>query len=151
MGAKQRRAVAEKLSVIPEGEERVLLATGRYIGEGFDDAQLDTLFLAMPISWRGTLQQYVGRLHRLHANKREVQVYDYVDGAVPVFTSMFEKRLRGYAAAGYEVLGDWENLPAPLCLPPAGSPSAGEPKSQSASCVVTPGQPNRSIQPRPLR
>jgi superfamily II DNA or RNA helicase len=84
MGAKQRRAIAEQLTTIPDGEERVLLATGRYIGEGFDDARLDTLFLAMPISWRGTLQQYVGRLHRLHDSKREVIVYDYVDGCVPV-------------------------------------------------------------------
>ncbi len=120
MGAKQRRALADSLAAIPEGEDRVLLATGRYIGEGFDDARLDTLFLAMPISWRGTLQQYVGRLHRLHANKREVQVYDYVDGAVPMFTRMFEKRLKGYEAVGYEVLEDWENLPAALCLPFAG-------------------------------
>ena len=85
MGAKQRRAISEKLTTIPNNEERVLLATGRYIGEGFDDARLDTLFLAMPISWRGTLQQYVGRLHRLHDSKREVIVYDYVDGAVPTY------------------------------------------------------------------
>lgn len=77
--------------------------TGRYIGEGFDDARLDTLFLAMPISWRGTLQQYVGRLHRLHDCKREVQVYDYVDGCIPVLMNMFEKQRRGYEAMGYEI------------------------------------------------
>jgi superfamily II DNA or RNA helicase len=76
LGAKQRRAVSEQLRAIPSNEERVLLATGRYIGEGFDDARLDTLFLAMPISWRGTLQQYVGRLHRLYDSKHEVIVYD---------------------------------------------------------------------------
>jgi superfamily II DNA or RNA helicase len=103
MGAKQRRAIAEQLVSIPEGEERVLLATGRYIGEGFDDARLDTLFLAMPISWRGTLQQYVGRLHRLHDSKREVIVYDYVDGCVPVFSAMYSKRVRGYQAVGYQI------------------------------------------------
>lgn len=103
MGAKQRRAIAEQLAAIPTGEERVLLATGRYIGEGFDDARLDTLFLAMPISWHGTLQQYVGRLHRLHDNKREVVVYDYVDGAVPVLSAMYSKRVRGYEAVGYEI------------------------------------------------
>ena len=103
MGAKQRRAIAEQLITIPDGEERVLLATGRYIGEGFDDARLDTLFLAMPISWRGTLQQYVGRLHRLHDNKREVIVYDYVDGCVPVFSAMYSKRVRGYEAVGYQI------------------------------------------------
>ena len=103
MGAKQRRAVAEQLIAILDGEERVLLATGRYIGEGFDDARLDTLFLAMPISWRGNLQQYVGRLHRLHDNKREVIVYDYVDGCVPVFSAMISKRVRGYEAVGYSI------------------------------------------------
>src|SRR5260221_2746205 len=74
MGKKQRREMAAALSAAPENESRVILATGSYIGEGFDDARLDTLFLAMPISWKGTLQQYVGRLHRLHDNKRFVQV-----------------------------------------------------------------------------
>jgi superfamily II DNA or RNA helicase len=103
MGLKQRRAVAEQLKAVPESEERVLLATGRYIGEGFDDARLDTLFLATPISWRGTLQQYVGRLHRLHDNKREVLVYDYVDDAEPVLSKMYSKRVRGYEAIGYEI------------------------------------------------
>ena len=72
MGVKQRRAVMRRLEEIPDTEERVLVATGRYIGEGFDDARLDTLFLAMPVAWRGTLAQYVGRLHRLHPAKREV-------------------------------------------------------------------------------
>jgi superfamily II DNA or RNA helicase len=111
MGAKQRRAIAEQLTTIPDGEERVLLATGRYIGEGFDDARLDTLFLAMPISWRGTLQQYVGRLHRLHDSKREVIVYDYVDGCVPVLAAMYSKRVRGYEAVGYQIQEDAENPP----------------------------------------
>lgn len=103
MAAKQRHELADALAAIPESEPRVLLATGRYIGEGFDDARLDTLFLTMPISWRGTLQQYAGRLHRLHASKREVRIYDYVDGAVPLFNAMFDKRRKGYAAIGYEV------------------------------------------------
>lgn len=103
MGVKQRRAIAAQLRAIPDGEERVLLATGRYIGEGFDDARLDTLFLAMPISWHGTLQQYVGRLHRLHDNKREVIVYDYVDDAEPVLSKMYSKRVRGYEAVGYVI------------------------------------------------
>ena len=106
MGVKQRRSVAEQLAAIPNAEARVLLATGRYIGEGFDDARLDTLFLAMPISWRGTLQQYVGRLHRLHDSKREVIVYDYVDGCVPVLSSMYSKRVRGYEAVGYSIQDD---------------------------------------------
>ena len=111
MGVKQRRAIAEKLISIPDGEERVLLATGRYIGEGFDDARLDTLFLAMPISWRGTLQQYVGRLHRFHDAKREVIVYDYVDGCIPVFCAMYDKRVRGYEAVGYTIRDDLTERP----------------------------------------
>jgi superfamily II DNA or RNA helicase len=79
------------------------LATGRYVGEGFDDARLDTLFLVMPISWRGTLQQYVGRLHRLHENKRVAQVYDYVDKKSPMLMRMYSKRLIGYKALGYKI------------------------------------------------
>ena len=103
MGARQRRAIMQRLEDIPDTEERVLIATGRYVGEGFDDARLDTLFLAMPISWKGTLAQYVGRLHRLHAAKREVLVHDYVDGAVPALLRMSEKRVRGYESLGYSV------------------------------------------------
>ncbi len=101
MGAKTDRAVRAHLDGIPAKEERLLLATGRYIGEGFDDARLDTLFLALPVSWKGTLVQYTGRLHRLHPGKREVRIYDYVDRDVPMLLRMFEKRLRGYRAIGY--------------------------------------------------
>jgi superfamily II DNA or RNA helicase len=82
---------------------RIILATGRYLGEGFDDARLDTLFLTMPIAWRGTLAQYVGRLHRDHHGKDEVVVYDYADVAVPVLARMAAKRQRGYRALGYVV------------------------------------------------
>jgi superfamily II DNA or RNA helicase len=103
MGKKQRRETAAALVAVPENESRVILATGSYIGEGFDDARLDTLFLAMPISWKGTLQQYVGRLHRLHADKRFVQVYDYVDSYVLMLARMYERRLKGYAAIGYVI------------------------------------------------
>ncbi len=103
MGKKQRRSVAEELASVPESESRVILATGSYIGEGFDDARLDTLFLAMPISWKGTLQQYVGRLHRLHDSKKVVQVYDYVDNYVPMLARMYERRLRGYSTIGYVI------------------------------------------------
>ena len=103
MGKKQRRDIAEDLASVSEHESRVILATGSYIGEGFDDARLDTLFLAMPISWKGTLQQYVGRLHRLHDNKRIVQVYDYVDDWVPMLERMYERRLKGYGSIGYTV------------------------------------------------
>ena len=86
-------------------EERILIATGRYVGEGFDDARLDTLFLTMPVSWKGILAQYVGRLHRLHPAKREVLVYDYVDEVVPTLRRMSEKRIRGYGSLGYSVEG----------------------------------------------
>ncbi|MDD5288360.1 MAG: DEAD/DEAH box helicase family protein, partial [Dehalococcoidales bacterium] len=103
MGIKQRRAIAEQLASIPESERRVLLATGRYIGEGFDDARLDTLFLALPVSWNGTLVQYAGRLHRLHAGKTDARIFDYVDRNVPMLVKMFQKRLRGYRAMGYEL------------------------------------------------
>jgi superfamily II DNA or RNA helicase len=109
MGKKRRQAAADALTAVSEGEQRVILATGSYIGEGFDDARLDTLFLAMPISWRGTLQQYVGRLHRFHDNKRVVQVYDYVDFHIPMLARMFERRLKGYSAIGYTVEGVEEN------------------------------------------
>lgn len=103
MGAKQRKKLAESLAAVPLDEPRVILATGSYLGEGFDDSRLDTLFLVTPISWKGTLQQYVGRLHRLHENKSEVQVYDYADVSVPMLVRMYKKRLAGYAALGYAV------------------------------------------------
>src|SRR5688572_3660898 len=80
------------------------LATGRFIGEGFDDARLDTLFLAMPVSWHGTIAQYVGRLHRSFDGKREVRVYDYADLAVPMLSRMFDRRCKGYEAVGYTIL-----------------------------------------------
>jgi superfamily II DNA or RNA helicase len=110
-GKKERKALAEQIASIPDGEERVLIATGRYIGEGFDDARLDTLFLAMPISWRGTLQQYAGRLHRLHDNKKVVRIYDYVDVNVPMLTRMYSKRLKGYKAIGYSIRDVKELIP----------------------------------------
>jgi superfamily II DNA or RNA helicase len=109
MGPKQRKALAEQIKAVPDSKERVIIATGRYIGEGFDDARLDTLFLAMPISWRGTLQQYVGRLHRHHDNKQVVQVYDYVDIHVPTLMRMYRKRVKGYEAIGYLMQEDREN------------------------------------------
>jgi superfamily II DNA or RNA helicase len=103
MKAGDRRAAIEQLSTIPETEERLVLATGQFIGEGFDDARLDTLFLAMPVSWRGTLIQYVGRLHRAHNAKTDVRMIDYVDRNVPMLANMFEKRMKGYKAMGYSI------------------------------------------------
>ena len=103
MTAKERKHSWDTLQSVPEGEERVLVATGRYLGEGFDDARLDTLFLTMPISWRGTLAQYAGRLHRLHDAKRDVVIYDYVDAAEPMLARMAQKRQAGYQSLGYVV------------------------------------------------
>jgi len=104
MGKKQRQAEAERLAAIPAEEGRVILATGKYIGEGFDDPRLDTLFLTLPVSWRGTIAQYVGRLHRLYDGKREVRVYDYADLNVPMLARMFDRRCRGYEAVGYTIV-----------------------------------------------
>ena len=104
MGKRELKKVREKLDSIPDGEPRVLLATGPYLGEGFDDARLDTLFLALPVSWRGRITQYVGRLHRRHVGKREVRVYDYVDLNAPVCNRMFDRRSAGYEALGYKIV-----------------------------------------------
>jgi len=101
MGRKQLQTVLDKLKSIPDNEERVILATGKYIGEGFDDARLDTLFLTMPISWKGTLQQYAGRLHRIHPDKTDIRIFDYVDQKVPVLMNMYKKRQNGYRSMGY--------------------------------------------------
>ena len=102
MGVAERRQAESALRVSGD-QERLILATGRYLGEGFDDSRLDTLFLGMPISWKGTLAQYVGRLHRDNAQKREVVVYDYIDADVPVLARMASKRQAGYRALGYRV------------------------------------------------
>lgn len=101
MKKREQKKELERLSKIPNHEERLIIATGKYIGEGFDDARLDTLFLTMPISWKGTLHQYVGRLHREYDSKQEVQVYDYVDANIPTLQTMYEKRLKGYKSMGY--------------------------------------------------
>jgi superfamily II DNA or RNA helicase len=113
MSARERRAAEASLRA-PENEERLILATGKYLGEGFDDARLDTLFITMPFSWKGTLAQYVGRLQRSHAGKRDVVVYDYVDAEVPVLARMAAKRRAGYRALGYRLSG---NVPAASAPP----------------------------------
>ncbi len=111
MGKKQRAAARERLASVQADEERVLLATGRYLGEGFDDARLDTLFLTLPVSWRGTIIQYAGRLHRLHEGKREARIYDYADLDVPMLSRMFDRRCQGYEAVGYNILLPASALP----------------------------------------
>jgi len=104
LGKQQRKTIAERLAAIPRNEPRAILATGRYVGEGFDDPRLDTLFLTLPVSWRGTIAQYAGRLHRLYDGKREVRIYDYADLNVPMLARMFDRRCRGYETVGYTVL-----------------------------------------------
>ena len=101
--AKEKRMTMEKLGNIPASESLVIVATGKYIGEGFDYPRLDTLFLALPISWKGNIAQYAGRLHRDYAGKQEVRIYDYIDIRVPLCDSMYRKRLKGYASVGYGV------------------------------------------------
>jgi superfamily II DNA or RNA helicase len=103
MPKKQRAAVVDQLNALPQGEPRVLLSTGKLVGEGFDHPPLDTLVLAMPISWKGTLQQYAGRLHREHASKTDVRIIDFVDTGHPVLLRMWDKRQRGYKAMGYRL------------------------------------------------
>ena len=103
MNKKEFHRTNAELAAIPGDHERVLLATGRYVGEGFDDARLDTLFLTLPVSWHGTVAQYVGRLHRLYDGKREVHVCDYADLDVAMFSRMFDRRCKGYEAIGYAI------------------------------------------------
>ena len=104
MTSTERRA-ADTMLHPDELAPRIILATGRYLGEGFDDPRLDTLFLTMPIAWKGTLAQYVGRLHRDYQDKHDVVVHDYVDAAVPVLARMAAKRQTGYRALGYTFSG----------------------------------------------
>ena len=100
--AKSRRETLERLDNIPQEESLVVVATGRYVGEGFDYPRLDTLFLALPIAWKGKVAQYAGRLHRNYQGKTEVQVYDYIDIHVPVLERMYQKRVKSYSAIGYK-------------------------------------------------
>ncbi|MBI4824940.1 MAG: DEAD/DEAH box helicase family protein [Nitrospirae bacterium] len=101
MRAGTRKEMLSKLESISDTEERLILATGQYIGEGFDDPRLDTLFLAMPFSFKGKMIQYAGRLHRSYQGKTEVRIYDYVDEHIPVLLKMYKRRLKAYKALGY--------------------------------------------------
>jgi superfamily II DNA or RNA helicase len=107
---KESKILLETVSSTPADQPLVIVATGKYVGEGFDVPRLDTLFLAMPIAWEGTLAQYAGRLHRLYEDKREVRVYDYIDVRVAVFDRMYAKRVKGYSSIGYQTKSD-VNLP----------------------------------------
>jgi len=110
MKAKERHAIIKALAELPEDAPHILLASAQLVGEGFDHAPLDTLILTLPISWTGTLQQYVGRLHRDHANKSDILIYDYVEQDHPQLYRMWEKRQRGYRAMGYQVDSDQQQL-----------------------------------------
>ena len=101
---REKREAMQRLQTIPDSEQLVIVATGKYIGEGFDYPRLDTLFLALPISWKGLLTQYAGRLHREYEGKKDVRIYDYIDIHEPICDSMYRKRLKGYAALGYKTI-----------------------------------------------
>ena len=120
LSAKDMKQAILQLTLIPLNEERVILATGRFVGEGFDDARLDTLFMTLPISWKGTIAQYVGRLHRLHDSKKEVHVYDYADFAVPMLDRMFQRRSNAYESVGYKIIqpaSAYPGWPTDIVLP----------------------------------
>lgn len=101
--AKAKREVMSRLNDIPANEPLIVVATGKYVGEGFDLPRLDTLMLALPVSWKGLIAQYTGRLHRNYPGKNETRIYDYIDLRVPVCDSMYRKRLHGYKAVGYSI------------------------------------------------
>ena len=101
--AKEKRLKIELLQNIPDDEPMTIVATGKYVGEGFDCPRLDTLFLALPVSWKGIIAQYAGRLHRDHESKEEVRIYDYIDINVPICEAMYRRRLKGYANVGYSL------------------------------------------------
>ncbi|MFA7666496.1 MAG: DEAD/DEAH box helicase family protein [Burkholderiaceae bacterium] len=106
MSKKQRGALIGQLDALPPDAPRILLATGKLVGEGFDHPPLDTLVLAMPVSWKGTLQQYAGRLHREHTSKTGVRIIDFVDAGHPALLRMWDKRQRGYRAMGYRIAAE---------------------------------------------
>ena len=110
MKTKERQAIINALAELPQDAPHILLASAQLVGEGFDHAPLDTLILTLPISWTGTLQQYAGRLHRDHADKSDILIYDYVEQDHPQLYRMWEKRQRGYRAMGYQVGFDQQQL-----------------------------------------
>ena len=104
MGKKKTKEIQETIKDADKNNKpRIILATSSSIGEGFDDSRLDTLFLTMPVSWKGRIIQYVGRLHREHENKDKVIVYDYLDN-MKILEKMYNRRIKGYKIAGYEII-----------------------------------------------
>ncbi len=138
-GGMSRRAMEGELARLGE-DRRVVLATGRFAGEGFDDPRLDTLFLALPVSWRGTITQYAGRLHRLHEGKREVRIYDYADLDIPMLARMFDRRCVGYEALGYDILLPASAVPGwPVGVPLPVDPRWKETHSASVQRLIRDG------------
>ena len=121
--AKEKRETLQHLHEISREEPLVIVATGKYVGEGFDYPRLDTLFLALPISWKGLVAQYAGRLHRENEGKKDVRIYDYIDIHEPVCDNMYRKRLKGYASIGYKIISrhtptlfdDMKDIGIPVC------------------------------------
>lgn len=105
----ERKSTVKELEDKKPEESFILLATGKLIGEGFDLPKLDTLFLSMPVSWKGTITQYAGRLHREYHEKQEVQIYDYVDLFIPVLEGMYKKRMMAYKSIGYSMVVENHN------------------------------------------
>ena len=114
MSKKQRATLISELDALAQQAPRILLSTGKLVGEGFDHPALDTLVLAMPVSWKGTLQQYAGRLHREHASKTDVRIIDFVDTGHPALLRMWDKRQRGYRAMGYRIAAEAISDDGPL-------------------------------------
>ncbi|VFS24878.1 TOTE conflict system archaeo-eukaryotic primase domain-containing protein [Klebsiella pneumoniae] len=106
LSKKKRTTLISELNTLPPEAPRILLATGKLVGEGFDHPPLDTLVLAMPVSWKGTLQQYAGRLHREQSGKTDVRIIDFVDTGYPALLRMWDKRQRGYKAMGYRIVAE---------------------------------------------
>jgi superfamily II DNA or RNA helicase len=140
LGSDKQKDKREKLSTlqaVPPGEDMVVVATGKYIGEGFDSPRLDTLLLAMPISWKGTLAQYAGRLHRNYDGKQEVRIYDYVDIHVPTLERMYHKRLKGYAELGYQVkFGEHDTAVSKIYDGHASMTAFEQDLSDAARCIL---------------
>lgn len=112
LSTRQRSATLAALQALPPDAPRIVVATGRLVGEGFDHPPLDTLLLALPVSWKGTLQQYAGRVHRQQAGKTSVRIIDWLDLGHPVPQRMWERRLRGYRAMGYSLISDQQPMPS---------------------------------------
>lgn len=100
---KEHRAILQQMEQVEEKESMILIATGKLIGEGFDFPRLDTLIMAMPVSWKSVVEQYAGRLNRDYEGKESVVIYDYVDSHIPMFEKMYNKRLKAYKQIGYDV------------------------------------------------